>query len=46
MVKDTVNRHLSTPDANMFKRAILTPEMIEGMKAFLEKRAPEWPRGN
>ena len=46
MVKDTMNRHLSTPDANMFKRAILTPEMIEGMKAFLEKRAPEWPRDN
>ena len=28
----------------MFKHMILSPEMIEGMKAFLEQREPEWPR--
>lgn len=44
MVKEEMNRHLSVPDANMFKRSILSPEMVEGMKAFLEKREPEWPR--
>ncbi len=44
MVKETMNRQLAAPDASMFKRAILSPEMVEGMKAFLEKRPPEWPR--
>jgi len=44
MVKEDMNRALSTPDVNMFKRAILSPEMVEGMKAFLEKRDPDWPR--
>ncbi|MGE4605461.1 MAG: enoyl-CoA hydratase/isomerase family protein [Myxococcota bacterium] len=44
MVKEDMNRQLAAPDANMFKRAILSPEMVEGMKAFLEKRDPDWPR--
>lgn len=44
MVKEDMNRLLPTPDANLFKRAILSPEMVEGMKAFLEKRDPDWPR--
>lgn len=44
MVKDDMNERLPGPDATMFKRSILSPEMIEGMKAFLEKREPDWPR--
>ncbi len=44
MVKEDMNRHPSVPDANIFKRSILSPEMVEGMRAFLEKRAPDWPR--
>lgn len=43
-VKTELNRQLPTPDTNMFKRALLSPEMVEGMKAFLEERDPEWPR--
>ena len=39
-----MNRALPAPDANMFKQSLLSPEMIEGMKAFLEKRDPNWPR--
>ena len=45
MVKEDMNRHLSVPDANLFKRSILSPEMVEGMRAFLDKRDPDWPRG-
>ncbi len=44
MVKDDMKRLLPEPDANLFKRSILSPEMVEGMRAFLEKREPEWPR--
>jgi enoyl-CoA hydratase/carnithine racemase len=44
MVKDDINRRLSVPDVNMFRRAILSEEMVEGFRAFLEKRDPEWPR--
>lgn len=44
MVKEAMNRHLAVPDADIFKRSILSPEMIEGMQAFLEKRPPSWPR--
>jgi enoyl-CoA hydratase/carnithine racemase len=44
MIKAEMNRELPVPDANMFKHSLLSPEMIEGMKAFLEKRDPKWPR--
>lgn len=44
MVKDDINRRLSVPDVNMFRRAILSEEMVEGFQAFLEKRNPDWPR--
>lgn len=44
MVKRDMKRFLPDIDLDMFKRTILSPEMIEGMKAFLEKREPEWPR--
>lgn len=43
-VKDEMNRALPAPDVNLFRRSILSPEMVEGMKAFLEKRDPRWPR--
>ncbi len=45
MVKDDINRRLPPPDANMFRRSIMSPEMAEGFQAFFEKRAPRWPRG-
>jgi len=44
IVKKEMGRALHPIDFDMFKRMILTPEMIEGMKAFLEKRDPDWPR--
>ncbi len=44
LVKQEITRGLPVPDAGLFKRSLLSPEMVEGMKAFLEKRAPEWPR--
>ena len=31
-------------DINLLKREILNPEMLEGFRAFLEKRKPNWPR--
>ena len=45
MIKDDLNRRLPRHDHNMFKRSMMSPEMAEGMKAFMEKRPPEWPRG-
>ena len=45
MIKEDYNRRLPRHDNNMFKRAMMSAEMTEGMKAFIEKRAPEWPRG-
>lgn len=45
LVKDDINRRLPAPDVNLFRRAIASPEMREGMQAFLEKRRPVWPRG-
>lgn len=44
MMKDDMNARLPRPDVDMMRRAILSPEMIAGMSAFLEKRDPEWPR--
>jgi enoyl-CoA hydratase/carnithine racemase len=44
MLKADINRRLPEPDVNLMKQAILSPEMIEGLKAFLEKRPPRWPR--
>lgn len=44
LVKDDFNRRLPPPDTNMFRRAIMSPEMAEGFQAFFEKRPPNWPR--
>jgi len=43
-VKAEMHRHLPPVDMNMFRRSLLSKEMIEGMGAFLEKREPNWPR--
>ena len=43
IVKDLMNRSLPVPDAQVFQRAIQSPELAEGMSAFLEKRPPRWP---
>lgn len=44
LVKDDINRRLPPYEVNLLKREILSPEMLEGFRAFLEKRRPEWPR--
>ena len=44
MVKEDLNRRLPSPDAGLFRRSILSPEMAEGFAAFLEKRRPVRPR--
>jgi len=44
MVKRELNRQLPAANIQMFLEAIGTPEMVEGMRAFLEKRDANWPR--
>ncbi len=43
-VKREINQRLPRPDVQMFFDAIRSPEMVEGMGAFVQKRDPEWPR--
>ncbi|HEX7096323.1 MAG TPA: enoyl-CoA hydratase/isomerase family protein [Acidimicrobiales bacterium] len=43
-IKDDINRGLRQPDVRIFHRSIMSPEMREGMRAFIEKREPVWPR--
>jgi enoyl-CoA hydratase/carnithine racemase len=43
-VKRELNRQLPAANVQMFLEAIGTPEMVEGMRAFLEKRDASWPR--
>jgi enoyl-CoA hydratase/carnithine racemase len=43
-VKRELNQRLPPVDVALFHRAIRSPEMVEGMAAFVEKRAPDWPR--
>lgn len=43
-VKRDLQRRAVAPDVELFFRAIRSPEMVEGMAAFVEKRPPEWPR--
>ena len=45
MIKADFNDRLTRHDHGMFKRSMMNDEMTEGMKAFMEKRRPEWPRG-
>ena len=39
-----IRAQLAVPDAGLFRRSILSPEMVEGFQAFFEKRPPRWPR--
>jgi enoyl-CoA hydratase/carnithine racemase len=43
-VKRELNSRLPVHNVEMFLAAIGTPEMVEGMRAFLEKRDVNWPR--
>lgn len=43
-VKADLNARLPRVDVELFRRSIMTPEMIEGMRAFVEKRPVDWPR--
>jgi enoyl-CoA hydratase/carnithine racemase len=43
-VKRDFNNRLPPMDYGMFFRAMERPEMREGMRSFLEKRPPDWPR--
>ncbi len=43
-IKADLNRGLPLVDTEVFLRAIRSPEMTEGMRSFLDKRRPEWPR--
>jgi len=45
MLKEVLNRNLPAPEVGLFRRALGSPELSEGMRAFLEKREPVWPRG-
>jgi enoyl-CoA hydratase len=44
MVKEDITRGLRPPDVRMFQRTMMGPEMREGLRAFVEKREPVWPR--
>jgi enoyl-CoA hydratase len=43
-VKRELNQRLAAADVGLFHRSIRSPEMTEGMAAFVEKRPPTWPR--
>jgi enoyl-CoA hydratase/carnithine racemase len=43
-VKRELNQRLPAADVGLFHRSIRSPEMVEGMAAFVEKRPPAWPR--
>jgi enoyl-CoA hydratase/carnithine racemase len=43
-MKREINRRFPPHDMGLFNRHMLSPEMIEGMQAFIEKRPADWPR--
>ena len=43
-VKRDLNQRLPQQDVGLFFRSIRSPEMVEGMASFIEKREPDWPR--
>lgn len=43
-VKRDLNRRLPQPDVDLFRNAIRSAEMREGMSAFVQKRPVVWPR--
>jgi enoyl-CoA hydratase/carnithine racemase len=44
-IKRDLNRELRPHDTDLMRRSIGTPEMVEGMRAFIDKREVNWPRG-
>ena len=42
--KRDLNQRLPLSDVQLYFRAMRSPEMVEGMAAFVEKRPPNWPR--
>jgi enoyl-CoA hydratase/carnithine racemase len=44
LVKRDLNRRLPQPDVDLFRTAVRSAEMREGMAAFVHKREPIWPR--
>jgi enoyl-CoA hydratase/carnithine racemase len=44
-IKRDLNKRLPQHDTDLMRRSIGTPEMVEGMRAFIEKREVHWPRG-
>jgi len=43
-IKRDINARLPMVDTGLFIRTMMSPEMTEGMRSFLEKRPPDWPR--
>jgi enoyl-CoA hydratase/carnithine racemase len=43
-IKDDITRGLRQPDVRFFLRSMMSAEMQEGMRAFVEKREAVWPR--
>ncbi len=43
-IKRDLNRRLPPHDTDLMRKSIGTPEMVEGMRAFVEKREVNWPR--
>jgi len=43
-VKADLHSRLPVPDYSLFHRFMRSPEMFEGMAAFVQKRPPVWPR--
>lgn len=44
-IKRDLNARLPMSDTGLFFRTMMSPEMVEGMRAFVEKRPVDWPRG-
>jgi enoyl-CoA hydratase/carnithine racemase len=44
-IKRDLNARLPMSDTGLFHRTMMGPEMVEGMRAFVEKRPVDWPRG-
>jgi enoyl-CoA hydratase/carnithine racemase len=43
-IKRDLNQRLPVHDTDLMRRSIGTGEMVEGMRAFIEKREVNWPR--
>ena len=43
-IKRDLNARLPQSDTGLFHRTMMNPEMVEGMRAFIEKRPVDWPR--